>query len=47
MITYQNDLQKNLDTNRYSYLIIVYCKFCLVPLHRGNCFHRYHTLVKY
>jgi len=23
------------------------CKFCLVPLHKGECFHRYHTLKHY
>lgn len=23
------------------------CKFCNVPLHKGNCFDRYHTLKKY
>jgi len=23
------------------------CKFCLVPLHKGECFQRYHTLKHY
>jgi len=23
------------------------CKFCLVPLHKGECFQRYHTLQHY
>jgi hypothetical protein len=23
------------------------CKFCLVPLHKGECFQRYHTLNQY
>jgi len=23
------------------------CKFCLVPLHKGECFQRYHTIKHY
>ena len=32
---------KQRSETRYS------CKFCLLPLHKGECFQRYHTLKHY